>query len=166
MNISMHAFRVGIYVEAFNLYYGGSSLCGKGTAGWRWIDIRAVFSPFARWQDATVTRIVYCTARVDPTDDPKSRRNQDMYIAALKHANSVTLVEEGRYVSWGKSAPLTKTKVNRANPGLYRVIGNELLDSRLPLSVVSSTDLKHDVIMATIKRQEEKGSDVNVRHIF
>jgi hypothetical protein len=34
--------RVGIYVDAFNLYYGARNLCGRGTPGWRWLDIRAL----------------------------------------------------------------------------------------------------------------------------
>lgn len=34
--------RVGVYIDGFNLYYGGRGLCGKGTAGWRWLDVRAL----------------------------------------------------------------------------------------------------------------------------
>jgi hypothetical protein len=34
--------RIGVYVDAYNLYYGGRSLCGRGTAGWRWLDIRSL----------------------------------------------------------------------------------------------------------------------------
>ncbi|HEY7200404.1 MAG TPA: NYN domain-containing protein, partial [Candidatus Dormibacteraeota bacterium] len=30
--------RVGVYVDGFNLYYGARGLCGRGTAGWRWLD--------------------------------------------------------------------------------------------------------------------------------
>ena len=33
---------VGVYVDGFNLYYGGQAHCGQGTAGWRWLDIRAL----------------------------------------------------------------------------------------------------------------------------
>lgn len=34
--------RVGVYIDGFNLYYGGRGLCGRGTAGWRWLDLRAL----------------------------------------------------------------------------------------------------------------------------
>ena len=36
--------RVGVYVDGFNVYYGGRGLCGRGTAGWRWLDLRALAS--------------------------------------------------------------------------------------------------------------------------
>jgi len=36
--------RVGVYVDAFNLYYGARTLCGRGTPGWRWLDIRTLVS--------------------------------------------------------------------------------------------------------------------------
>ncbi|CAN3132229.1 hypothetical protein ACNUDN_06058 [Mycobacterium sp. smrl_JER01] len=29
-----------MYIDGVNLYYGGRGLCGKGTAGWRWLDVR------------------------------------------------------------------------------------------------------------------------------
>ncbi|MBS9533298.1 NYN domain-containing protein [Mycobacterium sp. M1] len=32
--------RVGVYIDGFNLYYGGKFLCGPSTAGWRWLDLR------------------------------------------------------------------------------------------------------------------------------
>lgn len=33
------AMRVGVYVDAFNLYYGARDWCGKGEPGWRWLDV-------------------------------------------------------------------------------------------------------------------------------
>lgn len=33
------AMRVGVYVDGFNLCYGGRGLRGKGQPGWRWLDI-------------------------------------------------------------------------------------------------------------------------------
>jgi hypothetical protein len=32
--------RVGIYIDGYNLYYGGRGTCGRGAAGWRWLDLR------------------------------------------------------------------------------------------------------------------------------
>jgi hypothetical protein len=40
--------RVGMYVDGFNLYYGARGLCGRGTAGWRWLDLRALAADLAR----------------------------------------------------------------------------------------------------------------------
>jgi hypothetical protein len=34
--------RIGVYVDGFNLYYGARGLCGRGTPGWRWLDLRGV----------------------------------------------------------------------------------------------------------------------------
>lgn len=37
--------RVGVYVDAFNLYHGGRAhFGGGGVAGWRWLDIRRLAS--------------------------------------------------------------------------------------------------------------------------
>jgi len=64
---------VGLYVDGYNLHYGARGLCGRGTAGWRWLDIRA---PSARvvasrpWPGAQATRIVYWTAVIDAPSNP------------------------------------------------------------------------------------------------
>lgn len=34
--------KVGVYVDGYNLYYGGRGICGRGTAGWRWLDVRTL----------------------------------------------------------------------------------------------------------------------------
>jgi hypothetical protein len=39
--------RIGVYVDGFNLYYGGRGLCGRGTPGWRWLDLRALATSLA-----------------------------------------------------------------------------------------------------------------------
>lgn len=33
--------RVGVYVDAFNVYYGARAHCDRGTSGWRWLDLAA-----------------------------------------------------------------------------------------------------------------------------
>jgi len=57
--------RIGVYVDGFNVYYGGRGICGRGTPGWRWLDLRALatdlISRRARWAGATVDRVVYFT---------------------------------------------------------------------------------------------------------
>ncbi|WP_370944929.1 NYN domain-containing protein [Amycolatopsis sp. cg5] len=59
--------RVGVYVDGYNLYYSMRRLCGRGTAGWRWLDIRALANSLINpgyWPDARIDKIVYCTARI------------------------------------------------------------------------------------------------------
>jgi len=119
-------------------------------------------TPYVTWHGAIITKLVYCTARVDPADSPSGRIDQNAYIAALQDSQSVTFVEKGRYVSWGKTAPLTATKRSVARPKLYRVTGNEIIDPALPLTTRLDPIRGHDVVMATIRHREEKGSDVNV----
>jgi hypothetical protein len=56
-------------VDGYNLYYGGRKHCGRGTAGWRWLDVRALASSLLteqapNWPGAQIERIVYCTARI------------------------------------------------------------------------------------------------------
>ena len=36
--------RVGVYVDGFNLYFGGRSVNGRHTPGWRWLDVRSLCS--------------------------------------------------------------------------------------------------------------------------
>lgn len=79
--------RVGVYVDGFNLYYGGKFLCGAGTAGWRWLDLRGLASRLvgnqSTWAAPTIDRVVYCTARISGTDNPTGSQEQDAYLAAL-----------------------------------------------------------------------------------
>jgi hypothetical protein len=55
--------RVGVYVDGFNLYYGARTLCGRGTPGWRWLDIRALAGALVRerrdWDGARIAKVIY-----------------------------------------------------------------------------------------------------------
>lgn len=68
--------RIGVYVDGYNLYYGGRAHCGRGASGWRWLDIRAmaenVIASQGAWRSPNQTRIVYCTARVDGATNPSA----------------------------------------------------------------------------------------------
>ena len=94
------------YIDGFNLYYGARGLCGKGRAGWRWIDLRGLANQLATWQGCSVTRIVYCTARISGADNRSGAIDQDIYLKALGAANAVDLIEYGSYVSRVKQAPM------------------------------------------------------------
>ena len=41
--------RVGVYIDGYNLYYGARGLMGgRGQAGWRWLDLRAMATRIVR----------------------------------------------------------------------------------------------------------------------
>lgn len=85
--------RVGVYIDGFNLYYGGKFLCGPSTPGWRWLDLRQLATDLitnhSPWTNVTVERIVYCTARISGVDNPVGQHEQDAYLAALTRGNIV-----------------------------------------------------------------------------
>lgn len=151
--------RIGVYVDGYNLYYGARMHCGRSTSGWRWLDIRALVTPLAAWTESEVVRIVYCTARVDATDSPSASRDQSIYLQALLDSRSVDEIAEGRYVSWAKQEPLVNEPGGTFRPTLFHTVDEEW-DSRLPLQ--RRKEGPSDVVMATIRKREEKGSDVNV----
>jgi uncharacterized LabA/DUF88 family protein len=151
--------RVGVYVDGYNLYYGGRSLCGRGTPGWRWLDIRALATTLIgerkNWHGATVERVVYCTARVDGGDNPSGSADQRDYLRALESTASVDHVHLGRYVAGVKYAPLA---VRTPNGGM-RLVGPEW-----PVTIQddAGTRIPNARFMVSIAHREEKGSDVNV----
>jgi len=49
--------KVGVYIDGFNLYYGGVSIMGEGVPGWRWLDLRAAFGAIAAANWTGVTSI-------------------------------------------------------------------------------------------------------------
>ncbi|UAJ79475.1 NYN domain-containing protein [Leifsonia sp. ZF2019] len=154
--------RIGVYVDGFNLYYGARKHCGRGTHGWRWLDLRALVGPMAGWQGSRITRVIYCTARVEAADNASGRADQTAYLGALVEAGSVDVIAEGRYVSWAKEEPLVNEERGTYRPTAYRWSG-EHWDARLPLRRLpdrEDTDLHR--VMATVQKREEKGSDVNV----
>jgi uncharacterized LabA/DUF88 family protein len=151
--------RVGVYVDGYNLYYGGRSLCGRRTPGWRWLDIRALAEALvcerANWTTAQLTRVVYCTARVDATESPSSYADQDVYLKALAAVASVDHIEFGNYVARVKFAPLAVKQPN----GLPRVVTPEwpvMIQDRTGAAVSDAR------FMVSVAHREEKGTDVNV----
>jgi hypothetical protein len=152
--------KVGAYIDGFNLYHGARSLCGRGSPGWRWLDVRGLIedSFSAEWQSkgAVLERVVYCTAGVSGTRDPSSPKDQNVYIRALRAHGSVDVIEYGNFVSRVKHAPLA-TKSPSGAP--------ELVKPKWPVKVQHVTSgARHpdDVFMVSYLRLEEKGSDVNV----
>ena len=96
--------RVGAYIDGLNLYYGGRHLCGRGTPGWRWLDIAKLVehlvsrNPAWTAQQATVHRIAYCTAVISGQADALNRQRQQTYLAALMD-DPRTKIEEGNFIT-------------------------------------------------------------------
>ena len=153
--------RVGCYVDGFNLYYGMRGHFGRGTAGWRWLDVRAlthrIISTYTRW-DVTDLRVVYCTARTKSdasAPDAPGPREQHVYLRALAQSGSVDVIELGHYVSRVAVAPLA-TPNRRGRPVLVRPGGPIMVKDACEQDVPAAT------FIASVARREEKGSDVNV----
>lgn len=153
--------KVGVYIDGFNLYYGARKLCGRGSEGWRWLDIRSLIESVLprtwREQGATLDRVVYCTARVSGARNPSSAADQAVYIRALLAHGSVDLVEFGNFVSRAKFAPLVRPVPSTYRPTTVRPEWPLMLQD-----AATGADLPDVTLMVSYLHQEEKGSDVNV----
>jgi hypothetical protein len=151
--------RVGVYVDGFNLYYGARGLCGRGTSGWRWLDLRTLATDLVSrrtsWPGAQVDRVVYCTARIDGASNPSGQADQDVYLKALLAAGSVDHIEYGTYVARVKNAPLAVKDAQ----GRPRLVGPQW-----PVMIQDGRggQVGGAVFMVSYANREEKGSDVNV----
>lgn len=151
--------RVGVYVDGFNLYFGARAVCGRGTPGWRWLDIRALASTLIeeRWAafDPVIEQVVYCTARVSGAEDPSSPTEQDVYLRALQRHRSVDRILFGHFVSRLRVAPLAE-RDEHGRPRSAR--------SRWPIQVrdASGADVPGASFMVSFIDREEKGTDVNL----
>lgn len=148
-----------MYIDGFNLYYGGRGLCGKGASGWRWLDVRALaarlVATHSTWTGAAVDRVVYCTALISGADNPVGNREQDAYLRALRRSQTTDRIELGNYVHRIARSPLA-TPDRKGRPILVHPGG--------PLMVqdAAGQDDSAAVFIVSTARREEKGSDVNV----
>ena len=152
--------RVGVYVDGYNLYYGGRTVCGRGTAGWRWLDVRSfaahIIAQQGAWRSATVDRVVYCTARVDSSTNPSAFADQDVYLKALQNGGVVDWIEYGNYVARTKRGLLATLDPVTRRPVIH--------EATWPVVVQDSggQPVRGARYMAQYLHLEEKGSDVNV----
>jgi len=150
-----------VYVDGYNLYYGARGLCGRGTPGWRWLDIRAlaqrILDRRKDWPDAALERVVYCTAVIDAASNPSGFNDQDTYLKALVAANSVDHIEYRTYVARVKQAPLAIKSPSRSQQP-------QLVGPQWPVMVQDShgNPVRDAIFMVSYAHREEKGSDVNV----
>lgn len=153
--------RIGLYVDAFNVYYGARAQCGRSSAGWRWLDLPSLALSLidpVLWPGGSLTRFIYCTADRDREGDPSSIADQRTYIAALQAAHPQTVITKGLYVPRVKTGVL----VDRSRPP-QRVTspGQTQLPSWLPAKEVTGP-AGADELLVSVTTFEEKGSDVNV----
>lgn len=155
---------VGVYIDGFNLYYGGESIMGKSVAGWRWLDMRACFGAIAltQWPDTTVVSpVVYCTSRILGRVSVDGHKRQDDYLRALNKAQAVDHIEFGNFFEKTKTRPIaTADKKNRPVvwPAAYPIVVKDISSG----SVTTGVDVPDAAFMVTVGDREEKGSDVNV----
>jgi hypothetical protein len=153
--------RVGVYVDGYNLYYGARSMCGRGTSGWRWLDLRglaeSLIADQSPWSGVTVETVTYCTARISGTSPAEhvSVHEQDVYLRALARTGSVTRIEYGNYVARVATAPLARRNA-KGRPVLVNP------DWPIMVRDAAGADVPDGLFMASVARREEKGTDVNV----
>lgn len=152
--------RVGVYIDGYNLYYGGRGLCGRGTAGWRWLNPRQlaedIVAAHSGWPGAQVSRVVYCTAKIKGGSGTSTApRDQNAYLRALERAKAVDHIEYGNYVNRVAKGPLA-TAGKKDKP--------KLVTSGWPIHIQDDTgqSVPDARFMVMVGRREEKGSDVNV----
>jgi uncharacterized LabA/DUF88 family protein len=133
--------RVGVYIDGFNLYFGGASIVGAHAPGWKWLNMRSAFGAIAlrHWPAAaTIEPVVYCTARLLGRVDADAQKRQDDYLRALHKSNAIDTLQLGNFLEKVKKRP----KATLDNKGRPVVPAN--------------------AEWVTVADREEKGSDVNV----
>src|SRR5712691_10718686 len=114
--------RVGVYVDGFNLYYGGVSLLGKRAVGWKWLDIRGLARdlidgrPEANWAGSPIHRIVYCTATIDSRSNASGYTRQQIFLKAIQASRNVDKIQYGSFVYSVKDAPRATPDAKTARP--------------------------------------------------
>lgn len=152
--------RVGIYIDGYNLYYGGKQQL-HSQPGWRWLDIRALVEDLVGaqrgWPNASIERIVYCTARIDARMNPTGHQEQDVYLKALLATTTVDHIEYGKYVTGVRTRPLAvRSNTNGDLPEVVTADWPVMVQSTLGKPVPDA------LFMVSTLHQEEKGTDVNV----
>lgn len=159
--------RVGIYVDAFNVYYGGRGLANGRRSGWKWLDLVALVEQLIdpmNWPAAEISRLVYCSAPRSRTGDSAGSADQNTYFEALRRVAAARGVEFecllGRYVTTEKSGLLLEGK-GGAPVKWSAVQLDEPLPHWLRLRGVQGATGTQGAL-AQFRAFEEKGSDVNV----
>ncbi len=146
--------RIGVYVDGFNLYYGGNALVGNPS--WKWLDIRKLILNHLPnkgiWSAGEIIRVIYSTAEI--TTPPETLRRQQAYIEALRVSGSIDHVVYGKYKTYKDE--------NFAVVGFYRKFKRvSLFVDPLPNEPWFKVN-EEQLVVVSHERKEEKGSDVNL----
>lgn len=153
--------KVGVYIDGFNLYYGGRALFGRSAPGWRWLDLRRLSQRLldrrVDWsnQGAVLERVVYCTAFIDGNHNREARLDQDAYVKALLDNQAIDHLEKGRFTAQVRNGVMA-TKDRDGHPSIVTSKWPVVIQNRKGLAVPEAR------FMVSYLRIEEKGSDVNV----
>lgn len=96
--------------------------------------------------------------RVNDIDDVAQTARQDFFLKALVAHGAVDVVEEGYYASWAKESVMSADPSGTRSPSAFRDRTASSTWSE-GLCLRRSAD---GTVLATIRKREEKGSDVNV----
>ena len=154
--------RVGVYVDGFNLFYGGRELCPE-TSMWMWLDLRGlvaeVVAEKSPWCCVEISPIVYCTAEISDRADSLSR--QQRHHLALRFAESVDHIELGEFRSTVKrsvvAVPLSNSRKGKFTPKLLHFDQDPIADSNWTFHVP-----REGRLLVSHAKREEKGTDVNI----
>jgi hypothetical protein len=156
--------RVGVYLDAFNVYYGARPHCGRGVPGWRWLDLAALamslINPYV-WQEHELEWLVYCTAPRDREGDSSSRQDQQTYINALRQHIPELDIVDGKYVPRTKAGVIGGEGPLRA-AATARAFSGPRSPSRMVASRGDRGPEGRGELLVSVTTFEEKGSDVNV----
>lgn len=160
VNKSPTPLQVGVYIDGYNLYYGGRKLMGgPGRPGWKWLDLRrlteTVITTRSGWSATQVVRVVYCTAPIDGATNPDGARDQNVYLRALRIGGSIDEIEKGRYISKVISRPLA-VRGPTGNPVITTAAWPVMVQD------VNDQPVSAARFMVSVAHREEKGTDVNV----
>src|SRR4051794_36432984 len=159
---SPNVTRVGVYVDAFNVYYRARTMCGRGTAGWRWVDLAELAMDLINpriWPNPRLARFAYCTAPRDRAGDPSSLADQQTYIGALRTHTPIAVITDGKYVPRPKTGVLLERDC--LPPRRLVSPGAAALPTWFPAEEVTGPDGQTELLVS-VSTFEEKGSDVNV----
>ncbi|SDX56970.1 hypothetical protein SAMN05216215_1012132 [Saccharopolyspora shandongensis] len=151
-------------MDAFNVYYGARAACGRGTAGWRWLDLAALAKVLINprvWPNARLVAVVYCTAPRDREGDDSSLRDQQTYIGALRNYIPELLIVNGKYVPRVKTGVLIERAQNGRPQRRVPAPPADQLPGWLPAEAVEGPGGAPELLVS-VSTFEEKGSDVNV----
>lgn len=142
----MNLFRVRWHRFSLHTVHAGRDRCRTPRSQGRVREI---------WQDASVHRAVFCTARIPDRRDPQAAHDQEVFLKAIDEDAHVDTLEMGRYVSRVKYAPLAVRSEDRQP---------QVVNPSWPVKVSTGSHehLDDAVFMVSYLHNEEKGSDVNV----